>query len=361
MTEEYPVNIYDENILWEIPVQLCMKDFIKKGDCVFDVGANIGGIAIALSRMVGREGQVHAFEANPFLLQRIKKDLEANKATNVTLNPKAVWSTPNQTLSFYCEKSFYAAGSSLLRKDQNSVEVKVETISLDEYCKNLKTIPKVIKIDVEGAELQVLRGSERILKKNYPVLVIEYTTMQKDPNEDPLEYLNSLGYVLFDTNLYKQVSREFYLSEGTNATVNLLAIPDNLFKSSPYNSLMIIKEQTIDVTTSKLQSEPILLSNPGRYMVALTFDGPPTATAHLLIKSTENKQLAYYETEIQYLKHHSCSHMILEVENSTRIICEIGGKDISNIILNKIEVFFIDIKKSQKQQKKLFRFFKYQS
>lgn len=357
MAEEYPANVYGKAVPWEIPVQLCMKDFVKEGDCVFDVGANIGGVTIALSRMVGPKGQVHSFEANPFLLPRIKKDLDANKITNVILNPKAVWSAPNQTLSFYCEKSYYAAGSSLLRKNQDSVEVKVDTVSLDDYCRDLNIIPKVIKVDVEGAELQVLRGGEEILRRNHPVIVLEYTTSPTDPKEDSLEYLNSLGYVLFDTNLYTRVGREFYLSEGSIATVNVLAIPENQFKFSPYNSLIVTKEQTIDIKKDMHQSEPILLGRSGRYMITFTFDGPPTIVSGLSIKTDDGEQLGYYETQIQYLKHHSCSHMIFEIEKPTKVICEISGNDLSDVILNKVEVSFIDIKKSYSQKRKFFEFF----
>ncbi len=56
--------VYGNRILTETPVQLCLGDFLKAGNCAFDVGANIGALSVAMSRMVGNSGQVHAFEPN---------------------------------------------------------------------------------------------------------------------------------------------------------------------------------------------------------------------------------------------------------------------------------------------------------
>jgi precorrin-6B methylase 2 len=81
MTEKYPVTVYGERIPWEIPIQLCIKDFLKQGDCAFDVGGNIGGISVAMSRIVGSRGVVYSFECNPYLLPHLKRDVKANKAT----------------------------------------------------------------------------------------------------------------------------------------------------------------------------------------------------------------------------------------------------------------------------------------
>jgi hypothetical protein len=111
-----PPTLYGKRILWETAVQLAAKDFLREGDCVIDVGANIGGVAIAFSRMVGPTGLVYAFEANSLILPRLKRDLEINGATNVKIIPKAVWSTSGELLPFYCEISYYSSGSGSIRK-----------------------------------------------------------------------------------------------------------------------------------------------------------------------------------------------------------------------------------------------------
>lgn len=349
MSNDIPVNIYGKRILWEIPVQLCMRDFLNEGDIAIDVGANIGGVAIALSRMVGKSGIVHAFEANPFLLSRIENDLKANKVNNVKVIPKAVWSVSGEIVSFYCEKSYYATGSSLLRRDENSTEVKIDTISLDDYCNNFKIVPNVIKIDVEGAEFQVLKGATETLKKFKPVVVLEYTS--SDSNEDPLDYLSSLGYVLYDTNLYQRVNRAYYITNDSgHIPVNVLGIPDHrIFESPSYNSLVILPEQKLYFKEGIHHSGPILLGKRGRYLAIFEFDGPDTIVAGLLIKNINNEYLAYYEAPIRHLKHHSCSHMVIEIDEPTKIICEIVGKDLSNILLKKIEIFYLDFKESNRK------------
>ena len=53
LTGVYDKNIYGPHILWEFPIQLCCRDFVRPGDTVLDVGANIGGLSVAMSRIVG--------------------------------------------------------------------------------------------------------------------------------------------------------------------------------------------------------------------------------------------------------------------------------------------------------------------
>lgn len=69
---------FGKRIPWEIPVQLCIKDFLKEGDCAFDVGANIGALSISMSRIVGEKGSVHSFEPNPNLIPVIEEYFKVN-------------------------------------------------------------------------------------------------------------------------------------------------------------------------------------------------------------------------------------------------------------------------------------------
>ena len=341
--ENYPTNVYGKRIVWEIPVQLCMKDFLKKGMTAFDVGANIGAITIAMARIVGNNGKIHSFEANPFLIPRIKNDLEANKISNVTLVPKAVWSKSLEKISFYCENSFYAAGSSMFILNQNSKKIDVEAISIDDYCLQNKTNPEVIKIDVEGAEFHVLKGAEQTIKKNYPIIVFEYIPSGYLEEEDPAQYLNSLGYKLFDTNLYSEVSRQFYLSHYKDlGAVNILAIPAQKFEKSPYHNISNILQETINFGNGKLKSESIHLKHAGRYRIVFEFDGPSEIIAGLIVSNIDGELLGFYETQIFHLKQHSCSNIIIEIDKPTDIICQITSKELSEIILKKIDIFKIN-------------------
>ena len=74
MLEMHPPEMYSRCIPWEVPTQLCLGDFLQRGDCALDVGANVGGLSIAMSRIVGPEGQVHAFEANPRSVPVLRRD-----------------------------------------------------------------------------------------------------------------------------------------------------------------------------------------------------------------------------------------------------------------------------------------------
>lgn len=168
MNKKYPATIYGKEILIEVPIQLCISDFLRGGDCAFDAGANVGSISVAMSRIVGPKGKVFSFEPNPFTLTRIKRDLDVNGCSNVKIIPKAVWSESSKLLPFYCEDSYDAAASRLLWELPNSKQVQVESISLDDFCAEQKIIPDVIKLDVEGVEYQALQGAAHLLKGASP-------------------------------------------------------------------------------------------------------------------------------------------------------------------------------------------------
>ena len=149
---------------------------LAPGDCFFDVGANIGIYSSWASRLVGESGQVHAFEPIPSTRGFLRDLLAHNEIENVHVEPVAIGSDPG-LLRMYLPD--HASGiASALPNDGEPFDVDATT--LDRYLvESGCPMPTLIKIDVEGFELPVLRGAQSLLSdRDAPLVVFE---MHDDP------------------------------------------------------------------------------------------------------------------------------------------------------------------------------------
>jgi FkbM family methyltransferase len=154
-------------------------EVLHAGDTFFDVGAHAGWISLVAARIVGPQGRVVAFEPSPALAGLIRYHKRMNRASAIRVEQAAVTESPGVN-DFFLHNGGASSVNSL---SQDAVvreapiaspidKVLVKTRSLDEYCETAKRIPQVIKIDVEGAELRVLRGTSRILRQFKPTLIL---------------------------------------------------------------------------------------------------------------------------------------------------------------------------------------------
>ncbi len=143
------------------------KKLIPGGGVVLDVGANIGVHAIMMSRLAKK---VYSFEPTGESFQHLKENIALNNADNITPILKAV-SSKNGTATFHLFSSENAEWNSLRYRETPSVkpatERTVSTITLDTFAEEqgLEFID-FVKIDVEGAEKEVLMGASNLLKKH---------------------------------------------------------------------------------------------------------------------------------------------------------------------------------------------------
>ena len=136
---------------------------LQAGDVVFECGAHHGCTAIMLSRWVGDEGHVLAFEPRPSNCDIIDRNIALNDLRNVTLERKAVGATRGEV---FIDN---ASNTSVLSSGEGPA---VGLVPLDDYA-DLK--PTLLKIDVEGYEREVLRGARRILESR-PKIALEVHT-----------------------------------------------------------------------------------------------------------------------------------------------------------------------------------------
>ena len=181
----------------------CLKQIIKNGDIVVDLGANIGYYTLILARLVGKSGHVYAFEPDPSNFEILSKNVKENKHDNVTLVQKAV-SDKNSKIKLYVSKRNLASHRIFDAEDKReSIEVDVTT--LDEYFQKSKKLVKFIKMDVEGAEGATILGASKIIEdsKNLVIMMEYFPKWIKKFGDIPEEILRSLvekKFKLFNIN-----------------------------------------------------------------------------------------------------------------------------------------------------------------
>jgi FkbM family methyltransferase len=162
---------------------LLYRNIIKPGDTVFDIGANIGIHTVFMSQQVGSAGSVHAFEPVDFLARRLVGHLHLNGCENVKLTKAAVGDTEKTITFWQVDENEARLGNSSamannivrgLAAKGAAKEVKVPQVALDNYIKDLNGVVKLIKLDVEGYELAVLRGAKKLLDEHKPILIMEF-------------------------------------------------------------------------------------------------------------------------------------------------------------------------------------------
>lgn len=208
-------------------------DFIKhhlpEGGVFLDIGANIGLMSIYASIVCGASGKVFSFEANPETLEILKENISLNKITNIVTVGKAVGSKADK-LKIYNNWSVNRGGATLIKPSGSNEGVDVDMIALDETEPFNSLRISMVKIDVEGFELDVLLGMKKILSASAPpVLIIECSADRNNNYESThsiYDFVSSLGkYKIFKLSDTKE--RIGTLKEIT--TKNELPKHDNIF------------------------------------------------------------------------------------------------------------------------------------
>jgi FkbM family methyltransferase len=153
-----------------------LRALLKAGDTAIDVGGHIGFFTIQMAAAVGAAGRVYAFEpldANADLLEQ--SIIENGFSGRVDFRRAAVGATAGSATLTFPVETLNSGGAYLLRNGSaplaGNLQREVPLVALDAL--NLRRPIRVVKMDVEGAEPQVLRGAQRILRDDRPVILSE--------------------------------------------------------------------------------------------------------------------------------------------------------------------------------------------
>lgn len=177
--------------------------YVQAGQTVFDVGANIGDMAALFSQLTDN-GVVHAFEASSRTCTQLRKRCQAENLANVIVNHLAV-SDKEGLVALHVYDDEHSGWNSLadrpLHKYGVAMQVKtveqVEATTIDQYC-SLNDISHIdlLKVDVEGAEYQVLLGARRMfLAKKIRCCAFEYGQTTFDMGNRPVDIARFVGDV----------------------------------------------------------------------------------------------------------------------------------------------------------------------
>jgi FkbM family methyltransferase len=175
----------------ELEIEL-LRQLCGPGSTVFDVGANIGTHTVALAQRVGESGFVVSFEPQRVVFQTLCANVAVNSLLNVECVHAAVGATAGTVLIpdlDYNAPANYGGISPKLFASGRPVRV----VTLDEYLAFAAV--DLIKIDVEGMELEVLEGGRRFVERFRPIMYVENDRLEK--SEALISAIAAIGYRLF--------------------------------------------------------------------------------------------------------------------------------------------------------------------
>lgn len=159
---------------YEPDVMCVVEKLLSPGDCVIDIGANIGFFSFFSVLCVGPSGTVHVFEPAPSIRKRLDRNLTLNPGLTVIVHTEAL-SNRHGSAPFFVGAEANSGTSSLRNLSKASATIQVNTIPFDEVPIDIDSV-RLITIDVEGAEIKVLEGMRQSFSQwsaRLPDIVIE--------------------------------------------------------------------------------------------------------------------------------------------------------------------------------------------
>jgi FkbM family methyltransferase len=220
--------------VWEPHVTEVFRRLVRPGDVVVDVGAHIGYYTLLASRLVGGDGHVYAFEPTPARFAELRTNLELNGVTNVTALELAAGAANATATLFEAPRANTSASTiapraaleSFAESDVPRWQVKV-TRAADHIASEHRSHVRVMKVDVEGAEIDALRGLEQLMSGDAPVAVLVEISPRWS-EESPTPFLERLcaRHALTPWLVPNEYSVTDYFPAEIKSPVPVSAIPD---------------------------------------------------------------------------------------------------------------------------------------
>lgn len=242
----------------ERPMEKLLLHAVRNGDTFLDIGANYGFYSFLLGPLCGKSGSVHAFEANPVLREHLVQSADLNRSkANIIVNTVAVGSAGRSEVVLYDPEHI---GCSSLHQHEwvnTGASVSVRQITIDDYRRqnNIERID-LVKIDIEGAELDAFRGMQETFEICPPSLIVcelmpllnmntdddsSLADMRRAPSApSPIEivdFLSSKGYearyIRNSDGRLAEVVRRDHLEQLSRKVINVCFVRHDLKASRP--------------------------------------------------------------------------------------------------------------------------------
>ena len=172
-------------------VQEAFRRHIAPGAVVYDVGANIGFFSLLAARLTGPTGRVHAFEPVPESADAIRDHARLNGLENVQVHALAAGARAGEAVLLRVGEASWSHLADRGWHPDTSKQLSTQVTTLDALV-DAGTVepPDVVKIDVEGSEVDVLAGMAELLRAHAPIVICEL----HETNTEVLELLTTAGY-----------------------------------------------------------------------------------------------------------------------------------------------------------------------
>jgi FkbM family methyltransferase len=179
-----------------------LNETIQAGQTALDIGAHKAGYLYFMLNKVGKNGKVFAFEPQSNLYNYLIKIKSLLNWNNATIEHLALSNSAGEVKLFIPSNKVSegsSPGATIVEQKENTkfgITEIVKTETLENYCAKNNIKPNFLKIDVEGNELQVLKGGETILKTQKPKILVEIEARHIGQEKvlETFKYLQSLGY-----------------------------------------------------------------------------------------------------------------------------------------------------------------------
>lgn len=164
----------------EIAIQEVLARRLRPGMVFYDLGANIGFFTLLGARLVGPQGKVFSFEPDAEIAARLRRNIQRNKFTNVTVMEAGVWSKSGYVNFVTSDLSSPDHGlNRFVAGENDGIGTPRRSVALDDLIGKMPP-PDAIKCDVEGAEVEVFRGAEKLLREHGPWIICELHSASND-------------------------------------------------------------------------------------------------------------------------------------------------------------------------------------
>ncbi len=215
-----------------------VRALLEPGCTFIDIGANIGWFTLQAASIIGSKGRIYSFEPRQDIFNLLKMSVEDSHLKFVNVYNNALGSSRGKATLGWHEQSTNLGGSRIAQfsgeEKKGLVTQKVSLIALDDI--DLQGKVKLIKIDVEGYELEVMKGAKRVLKSHRPIVLSEvqlngfYSPSGQVSCKDYLDFFENIDYDCFELgqdlkSLPKFNISEFLRDENKKALVNVVFVP----------------------------------------------------------------------------------------------------------------------------------------
>ncbi len=181
----------------EIILERFIKHFVEEGEVVIDVGAQVGLISVLLGKTVGTSGRIFAFEPNPYNFEILHLALVDNHLNNLTCIQRAV-GKQDGSAEF---AQIIPAGFMRIDGGRAREGVELPVTALDTFARenNIERI-SMIKIDIDGPDMDVLLGARQLIEREHPLISIEMSKYWADfgyTSHDLFAFLGQFDYAVY--------------------------------------------------------------------------------------------------------------------------------------------------------------------